>query len=462
MPVPPSYVSLPPGCYFGSINNYSSFEPADQGGRSFHPAKMEAGNSEGGFYIINTSSWSVTDTADLAYMPYVASSGDWTQKGYSSSIRTSWFSKEDSDIVSYKVGNNFISITDSGGSYPLSLARKGYRICTSSITQKETTVNWDYRYNSDKIYLVYQNPEFWNSRAYASYNTTNVVMKVYLSPSGYRTEKNGAETPWRNSAGQTTTRYRIGVAAQAGGGAGFTGHWGADGSGGGGGAFWCGTLDLTRYNYVIIIEGYNAESYHRPGSSIYIIREEDDANSDFESISPRLDIGRGGGGDEAQKNNGVGGGQGGSVLAYGFRNFFSGTWDAFWSSITGGTVTSSAIDPYFISYAVYKGGNRGPLASGFGEGVTASPIRARTPDTVDIPIESMPMGVDVTSGDMPTAGGSALLGRGGESASHGGSGGDCGVGNAYADHRFGGGGGGGTWMGGAGGSGGYPYVCIGF
>lgn len=407
---------LSTGMYFGSINGYSasSFETVQHGGEySFQPACMTPAVA----YFID-SSGTITDMNSLAIMPY-RDSGSWI----TSTEKSRWFNQDFSwSPTSSRVGYNFIRHKTPSKTYPLSLARRGYRTYTVATNTFENGTEHGYSVRMSYSY------DFWANVAFEGINTaTNSPLFIYLDSSGYRTSL-GETGYWRNNQGSAVSRTWVGVFLQAGGAEGgkcWINHVGGGGSAGGA---WLGLIDVSSGTTTINVGAYSASGGDgRAGSKIVL------SNS-------RCTI---------TVNNGVyttGGSQGGISA--------------------GGTVTTSGSG--FITYKNITGGNGGYDSDKGENRIYVSSLSAPTYDQKSIPLSNSSMLSSLYStvwwgGGKAGQGGMTILGAGGIPATGDSSTMDAGAGGKYKSYGAGGGGNsGGDWFGKPGGSGGYPYVSIGY
>lgn len=396
MPIP--NISFSRGAYFGTINGYkaSDFEPAYQNNGNYRRAVTRSSS----IYFV-TSSGSLTDLYTLAYMPF---SSDDVRDG--SQTNSSYFNKN----LIYSSGRvgDFIRIdSKSQGRYPLSLALKGYRV--------KTIGSYEYWYYTGGYGDAARIYDFWSRRFIEQPHTSNSTLTITLTTSTYKVGSRSARN-WTLPDGTATTRQYVGVALQAGGGAGGKGWWGHDGGGASAGAFWCGIVYLGEGSITITVEAYNATGDGKEGSRITLSR----------GGSTWLLVERG----QYPFGNNKGTSQGGSVT------FYSGN---------------------YTTFAYSKGGNG--AGNGLGTGTNLSTFYAQTPDQSNIPFAPMGGGFDAPNGT--GSGGGSVIGRGANGGGWNTEGADAGVGLSNPN-QYGAGGGGGGWWGRDGGSGGYPYFVIGY
>ena len=417
-------ITFSTGMYFGDINGYSasSFEPAYQGSNAYYRRAMTRPSC---IYFV-TASGTKTDMYTLAFCPISASVTNGTDsvtRQNSSYFKEVKFCSSDGSL---NFNKKFLIKGPSLGSYPLSLAFKGYRVMTSPDATKYSI--------SGKSYYDALKYSFFNRNIIAREVTTDSELRVTLTRDGYSIN-GGTERPWTLADGSSTKRYCVGVALQAGGAAGGDGWCNHNGGGGSAGAFWAGFLTLGENKTEIVVEGYIATQDGKEGSDITIRREH---SSGVDYISYVY------GGQYSFGGNTTGTSEGGYLAGF----LFSGSEE--------NTIKKS------------EGGD-GVGAGKEGKGLSTSKYTAPVPDMGSISFDSMKGGEDVWLGG---GGGASVMGKGGKGGDRQGDyGQDRGVDCDVPAYGAGGGGGGGydagditSWGGkrARGGSGGYPYIVIGY
>lgn len=408
-----------PGIFFETLEGYTYSDAETVASTGFHRAILSNGSSttEGIYFVSDITAspgeaaqFSMNPVYNLVCMPYKCS---WV-----TGSNASYFD----DDLAYSSGRfgNLIEIhSESGGSYPLSIALKGYRIMTSSY--------WYRTYYTATNMTVAINCQCWGTvpsgldnnppgNIDGYYVSSSSSRTIYLSNTYYQID-DGRKYSWN--------RHWVGVTLQAGGAAGGDAWLGHDGAGGGAGACWVGLLNLDKGTIRIAIEGYSAVSDAKLGSGIRVYAEG--------YSSPMISVTGGYNSRTEQKGMKAGG-----SVSYG--SGFSG-WYKTYRSKSGGRGSGTDI--------------KGDL----GTGVNNYTLEGEVPDMPNIYFGSTYGGVQaqVNTG----SGGGSVYGTGGQGLKNQGE--NVGRGYSSLSPRYGAGGGGSAGAGGAtGGSGGYPLVIIGY
>lgn len=400
MPVPDHDLSK--GTYFGNINGFTAdrFETVKQGVDApyeYRSAILE----KGVMYFYNSGS--PIDVNTLAYMPFIASSATGNSAKYFN--RSIYCSAE-------RKCDDFIFVTsEDEGSYPVSMALKGYRTFTSDKSYS-SGLFWPHADDYYSINVVYY---CWNTLIIDQSLTENEDLIITLTSSGY-TISDGDFTAW-----PTGNRYWIGMALQAGGGAGGDGWPIHTGGGGSGGGYWCGLVPLTSRPLTLKVTGYKATTDGRDGSDISLYYSETDV---------QLEV-NGGGYDFGGSSTGES--KGGEVVVY-----------------------NESLLTYLAKTGGYGGGKKQA-----GEGVEVSAFIASSSDQKSISFTTKEGPPAKTSG----GGGSSVMANGAPGVGKNTHGSDSGVGINSPRYGAGGSGASVTNLFGKranGGSGGYPYIIIGY
>lgn len=247
-----------PGFYIASLQGQTgTFENAS----SYRRAIVKSGLLR---FVTDVSNGNHTDVYSYAYMPcnivpsYLVTSANY----FSSSYTWAW--------TSPRVGASFIHHVRKSGSsivenYPIIIARKGYRVRTSS-TYSQSAGTW-----TDGVYRISRKYYyFFTRRTLAESNSSSSTSRVItLNTSGY-TVKQGSSTV-RSSNWSSGTRYWVGLGLMGGGEAGGnkTG-WGSGGAGGTCGGFWFGLINLSAGTWTISMEKFSANNGNADGSDITV------------------------------------------------------------------------------------------------------------------------------------------------------------------------------------------------